>query len=881
MSAPIPTPFGVMLRRYRLAAGLTQGALAERAGLSERAVNDLERAPHRTPRLETVTLLAAALGLAADDRARLLAAARPSSIAPEPPATPAHSDSPVETTLATRALDPVPLRIAPLPAPPDRFIGREREIAELDTLLRDPDTRLLTLTGPGGIGKTRLALRVAGELADVFPDGVYFVALDTITDPALVLRTVAATLGIRESAFETPAVQLAEALQKRRTLLILDNFEQALSAAIDIERLLAACPLVTALVTSRSLLRLSREHEYVVPPLALPEQASALAPDQLLRYDSIALLIQSARAGRADFALTEANAGAVVSICLRLDGIPLAIQLAAARIRHLSPAQLLARLDQQLTVLTGGPRDAPERQRTVRATLDWSYYLLAPAQQTLLRRLAVFAGGWTLEAAEEVCTGEGVAREDVLDLIGALVDHSFVRVEERDGDTRYRMLEPIRQYSEEKLREAGEESHTRDRHLAWILAAGERLASATWIMPPWHEARLARHEGDNLRAAIAWSRRDTSGQLTLRLAGSTHALWAATGMISEGRQTLRDALANVDPQLHSYTRARALTTATNLAGVQTDLAEIESLALEAMENLRSLGDERAIAHFRAAVARAITRTWPTDQVRFSAAREESLEISRAYGGPRALAESLYFWADLAVDRGEYAEARRELEESMRLCEQAQDTYLITFPLTTLARVACAEGNVAQARAYAEQAFSLRQRQGWGWLHAVAYNSLGEVERYAQNDARAAELFAEAFIIFQAGADEPGLAWTRHNLGHIALRAGEVSRAAERFTQALTARHRHRYPLGIAAELAALASVADATGRATLGARIGGATQALLDSIHYVLAPADLVIFEQTVAALRAELEPSAFAAAWAEGGALNVEGAITEALRMG
>ena len=879
MSASGHTPFGALLRRHRLAAGLTQATLAERAGLSERAINDLERDAQRMPRLETVTLLAEALGLSPDERVRLLAAARPATHAPDEP-------PPAQPSVAAPDLPPVaapdlpPLRIAPLPVPPDQFIGRAREVEGVRALLSDSAVRLVTLTGPGGIGKTRLATQVLQTLAGTFRDGVCFVALGDLVDPALVPHTIASALGIRESAFETPESLLVEALASRQMLLALDNFEQALAAADDVERLLVACPGLTILVTSRSPLRLAREREYPVPPLSLPTSQTELTPEAYLACDSVALLRQCARATLPDFTLTEANADAVAAICVRLDGVPLAIQLAAARLKYLPPATLLERLDQQLALLTGGPRDAPARQRTVRATLDWSYQLLTPTQQMLLRRLAVFAGGWSLEAAEAICAGDGIERADTLDLLASLVDQSLVLVAEREGTARYRLLEPVRQYAEEKLLASGEEVVVRDRHLAWMQALAERLGAETWIMPPGDLMRQLRHEGANLRVAIAWSRRDSTGQTTLRLAGASSGLWVAPGLVNEGRETLREALARADPAMQPEARASALITAAGLAGLQTDLAEIEALIEEAWAILGRLGAKAAQLHMLIVTARVRAKlTWRGAHDEIEAAREEALRICRARGDLRAVAETLYFWGDLAVDLGEYQSARRQLEECLDACEQVGDPYLRGFPLVTLARVACAEGDIAQARAYAREGLALRSAEtSWRWLRAVALNALGEVERYAENDAEAAALFSEALAIYQAQADEPGIAWTRHDLGHLALRAGETQRAATLFSQALTARDRHRYFLGVATGLADMASVASALGRPAPAARLFGAADALLERIGLVLAPVDALTFDRDLASARAALDPAIFAAAWDAGAALTTEDAIAEAL---
>ena len=864
--------FGALLRRYRLAEGLTQTALAERAGLSERAVNDLERDPRRTPRLESVRLLADALRLSPEERARLLAAARPQ--------TAQQREQPPAASLAAPL---APSRRAPgsqLPVSANRFVGRAREVAAICASLRDPDVRLLTLTGPGGIGKTRLAFQVATTLETAFANGVVFVPLEALTDATLALPAIATALGIPEQSSAPLTQRLAEWLRPRDLLLLLDNFEQVMPAALEIERLLATCPSLTVLVTSRVALRLAREHEYVVPPLTLPTASNAKAhPTQteVLGCDAGALLVQSVCAISPDFAVTDANAGAVAAICARLEGVPLAIQLAAARFKLLPPAALLARLDQQLAILTDGPKDAPPRQRTIRATLDWSYHLLTPPQQALLRRLAVFTGGWTLDAAEGICAGAPVELAEALALLGDLVGQSLVVMQERDGDARYRLLETIREYALEKLRDAGEEALLRDQHSAWFLRLAQEIDARTWIMtPPAPVQRVLRAEADNFRAAFVWSRRETSGQAELQFAGVLQSLW--TWSPQEGRLALRHALERAAPGVDTRIRARALLAAAGLAAMQTDAAEASHLAEQAASLFSELGDDRNLAQALVIGMRNLMGDPVDDPEQLAATWDEILRLSRASENPRAIAETLWFRGDMSLEQGDYATARRFLDECVVVSRRLNDPIMLPYPLISLARVACAEGDATQARALAEEGLALRRQEAPAWPVAIALTSLGEVERLAGEDQRALSLFTEALAVFRDLGTSSGIAWSLHNLGHIALRAGDAQRAAPLFAEALAIRRQLRYAHGIASELAGIAGVRRLVGDYERAARLFGAAEALLERARSVLAPADQGAFECDRAVIQQRMGEQAFAAAWTAGRALAMDQAVAEAL---
>ncbi|HEU5330783.1 MAG TPA: helix-turn-helix domain-containing protein, partial [Thermomicrobiales bacterium] len=452
--------FGGLLRRYRLAAGLTQEALAERAGVSARAVGDLERDGGRAPRLDTVALLVGALALPPEHEAQLRAAARPD----------------LETAERDR---PRPNGASPLLTPPTPLIGREQEVATALALLRHDahggtPVRLLTLTGPGGVGKTRLALHLAAELRADFPGAVQVVSLAALTEPALVLPAIAGALGVREVSGQALLTSLAAALGEQPALLVLDNCEQVLDAAPQLAALLAAAPRLQVIATSRTPLEIRGEQQFPVLPLALPAPDAVPLADQAGQSAAVRLFLDRARAAQPGFALTTANVAAVVAICRRLDGLPLALELAAPRLQLLSPRALLARLDSRLPLLTGGAADLPARQRTLRATLDWSHALLAPAEQTLFARLAVFAGGASLAAIEAIGGDAGDAPADVLACLEALLRASLLRRTTDDaGDVRIGMLETIREYAAERLAVSGEEDAIRSQHAAYYLALAE------------------------------------------------------------------------------------------------------------------------------------------------------------------------------------------------------------------------------------------------------------------------------------------------------------------------------------------------------------------------------------------------------------------------
>lgn len=520
MTAGVQETFGDRLKHYRRAAGFTQEALADSSGVSVRTISDLERGLYMRPHRETVQRLVEAIGLSAEEQSALEHA-----IGQRRRPCPSASSASVLRR---------PHRTIPnnLPDEPTPFIGRDHEVVAVCELLKRPDVRLLTLTGTGGAGKTRLAVRAGATLLSSFPDGVLLVPLAPLDDYTLVLSAIAETLGVQGGS-EPLCDLLIRHLRDKRLLLIVDNFEHVLEAGPSVASLLDACHTLTFLVTSRSVLRLRREHIYEVPPLTVPDPRRVGNIDDLCRYEAVALFMERARAVKPDFALTPDNATTIAHICSALDGLPLALELAAGRIRMFSPQALLDRLSRRLHILTGGAEDAPHRHHTLRKTIGWSYELLDPGEQTLFARLSVFSGGFTLEAAETVCNGDGDLGVDLLYGMTSLVEKSLLRQRPEPGnEAGFVMLETIREYAAEELTDGDTAERLRRLHAHYYLRMAEDGCSdprqADWM-------NRLETDHDNLRAALTWFLDHDEMEPASRLAEVMGGLWNQHAHLVEAR----------------------------------------------------------------------------------------------------------------------------------------------------------------------------------------------------------------------------------------------------------------------------------------------------------------------------------------------------------
>lgn len=800
------------------------------------------------------------------------------------------TDTPTTVVATTPAQDEPVQPDASLPAPANPLIGRTRELSEVLALLRTSDVRLLTLSGPGGSGKTRLALAVAHAVAADFADGAVFVPLAPLRAASHVLPAIMNALRLPDQGDQSPLVRLQAVLRTRDLLLVLDNFEHVLDAAVEIAALLAAAPKLTILATSRALLHIAGEHSYHVPPLALADPAQLLVLDALAQVAALALFLARVRARLPTFRLTEANAHDVAAICARLDGLPLAIELAAARAALLSPRMLLARLDRRLTLLTDGPRDLPERQRTLRATIDWSYHLLDLGEQLLFGRLAVFAGSWGLALAEAVVGAVGSLSVSTLDGLQALIDkHLIQRVEGSDGDARFAMLETLREYALERLAERGEAQAAQQAHARAYLALAEAAAPA--LHGPeqirWFDRLDEEHA--NLRVALTWLLTTGDTAVALRLGGALYWFWHVRGHFAEGRTWLERALAAVPsstsaipPMLVAHAHFAVGQLAVDQQDVRVAQRHCEtSVALWRQLEADPQYRRQVQGPLILAMGRVLQARGQQDDHSLSAAFDAEIRarISLladpwfvAWAAFNHGAARLEHWGDIAF-------AQTQLHKAQQIFSELGDVYHLTYVFTLLGLLTMLQDNAVEAGSWYEKALTTARQLKERSLEAFSLDKLGDLARLVGDDLTAAEYYTASLRIYRDLDNRLDIARLQHNFAYLALHAGDTVLARSRFTESLPSYRTAGQLRGQAEALAGLAAVAteERVPSATrLAARWWGAIATFYAAEGTPIWPANRMEISRYQALARTTIGDQAFEAAYAEGAHLDLSQIIAQ-----
>jgi predicted ATPase/DNA-binding XRE family transcriptional regulator len=853
------THFGRWLSRQRKARDLTQEVLAERIGCSLWYIQKIE-AGSRRPSRQVADMLADYFRIPATEREAFLHFAR------------GRTDERSHLQFTSRASGDVRLEVEHpnnLPVQLTSFVGRAIELPRIRDLMLTAEARLLTLTGPPGTGKTRLALEVASQLLRDFEDGVFFVNLAPITDHHLVIAEIAQTLAVQGGQDISMPKDLEAYLRNKHLLLILDNFEQVVEAGPEVGQLLMAARGLKVIVTSRMPMHIRGEKEYSVPPLHLPDLDHLPLPERLSRYEAIELFIQRARDVGRDFELTADNASAVAHICARLDGLPLAIELAAARIKLLAPQAMLSHLQNRLKLLSAGAKDLPTRQQTLRSAIEWSYGLLSAEEKRLFRRLAIFQGGRTLEAVEAVCNAAGDLQIDVLDGVSSLLDKSLLGHEEGvGGDPRFVMLETIHEFAREKLQESGENNELGREHARYFMRLAEEAEPELEAPNQLAWLNKLQDEHDNMRAAIGWcAHTQNAGNLKpeateaikmgLRLAGALGRFWLTRGYLSEGRQQL-DAVLALEEGCTEQRRKDDT----------DDNDDNDDAATTATELMRARAK---------ALSSAGTLAWEQgDNATARTLHSESLAISRKTGDKRRIARSLYALGNAAFSADDYATARSLYEESLALHREFEDKRGIAIAVVALGALANKQGDYATARPLYEEGLALMRELGNKRGIAHSLSNLASLASESEDYASVRSLIEDSLTISRELGDKRGMSKSLFILGRVAHKEGSVEQSKGLFAESVAlSREIADWPR-VALWLAEFGGMTGSSNQPIKGTRLLAASEAVLESAGDTWGPHRG--YNQSVALVRSQLDEEAFEKAWQEGWAMSMEQAVAYAL---
>jgi predicted ATPase/transcriptional regulator with XRE-family HTH domain/Tfp pilus assembly protein PilF len=855
--------FGALLRAYRARRGLSQDDLADRTGLSVAAISAMERGLTRWPYRDTIARLAQAMDLLAVERDALAAAGRR-------PVRDRSSASPSVTGLVDSATS---VARSNLPIPLTGLIGRDAELNRLEHLFTQPRSRLLTVSGPGGVGKTRLAIEVAGRLQGDFPDGVFFVSLAPIQDVLLLPSTLARAFGMVELDGASVMEDLMDFIGGRRLLLVLDNCEHLIDACADsAAMLLAACPGLHVLATSRSALRIRGEQVFLLQPLPLPALSVDTPSAAIEQSPAVALFAERAREAYPDFSLSSSNLGDVAAICERVDGLPLAIELAAAQCAYASPRALLARLTPSLPLLHGGAHDLPARQQTLRNTIDWSYRLLTQDSRRVFRHLAVCVGGFGVDASAAVCDLESSDLVAVLFELENLVAASLLIAEQgSDVEPRFSMLETIRDFGLERLAESGELDVARTRHLAWCLALAERAAPE--LTGPEQERWLHRLdiEHANLQAALQYA--TPPREVGVRLAVALWRFWYTRGYLAVGRRWLEAAVAA--EAVSVATQASALHGAGMLAWRQGDYEQASAWHQESLALRQALGDRQGIASSLENLGMVAWRQ--SDYAQARALLEQSLALRRELDDQQGAASSLHSLGTAMAEQGEYAAAEIVYRESLAIRRQLGDKQGVAGSLNALGMLASELGDDAAAASLHAESLALARELGDQKGIANSLNNLGNIADARGDFEDAERLHHESLAIMRELDDRQGIAASLNNLGRIAYERGTYDAARALLEESLLRSSSIGAKYQVIETLEVLALLAASLGDARRAARLYGAAASLRKAIGAPVGPREHPARERVVASLRKQLGPRRFTEAWTAGEALSLDQAIVEA----